>query len=129
MNKPIIPETVFRYRSPTKFAFAELATRAVWMADVADFNDPFEFKFNVSDFPDTPENRRFAAKIIEEGGELAFALTDESDQAVAAEAADVLYHMLVGLSARGVSMADVAAVLETREGMSGLEEKAGREKT
>ena len=70
--------------------------------------------------------KKIAAKIIEEGGELAFALTDESDAAVAAEAADVLYHMLVGLSARGVSMADVAAVLETREGTSGLDEKASR---
>ena len=69
---------------------------------------------------------KIAEKIIEEGGELAFALTDESDDAVASEAADVLYHMLVGLSARGVSLADVAAVLEAREGTSGLEEKAGR---
>ena len=69
---------------------------------------------------------KIAEKIIEEGGELASALTDESDDAVASEAADVLYHMLVGLRARGVSLADVAAVLEAREGTSGLEEKAGR---
>ena len=70
--------------------------------------------------------KKIAAKIIEEGGELAFALTDESDQAVASEAADVLYHMLVGLRARGVSLEDVAAVLQAREGTSGLDEKASR---
>ena len=72
--------------------------------------------------------KKIAAKIIEEGGELAFALTDESDAAVASEAADVLYHMLVGLRARGVSLEDVAAVLETREGTSGLDEKASRKR-
>ena len=70
--------------------------------------------------------KKIAAKIIEEGGELAFALTDESDAAVASEAADVLYHMLVGLRARGVSLEDVAAVLQAREGTSGLDEKASR---
>ena len=69
---------------------------------------------------------KIAAKIIEEGRELAAALTSESGKAVAAEAGDVLYHMLVGLRARGVSLEDVAAILEAREGTSGLEEKANR---
>ena len=71
---------------------------------------------------------KIAEKIIEEGGELAFALTDESDDAVASEAADVLYHMLVGLRARGVSLDDIANMLAAREGTSGLAEKAGRGK-
>ena len=69
---------------------------------------------------------KIAQKIIEEGGELAEALTSESDADVASEAADVLYHMLVGLRARGVSLGDVATVLTAREGTSGLEEKASR---
>lgn len=43
-----------------------------------------------------------------------------------AEAADVLYHLVVMLAARGVSLADVLAELERREGMSGLAEKAAR---
>ncbi len=43
-----------------------------------------------------------------------------------AEAADVLYHLLVMLTARGVTLADVLAELERREGMSGIEEKASR---
>ncbi|MFN3146799.1 MAG: phosphoribosyl-ATP diphosphatase [Paracoccaceae bacterium] len=42
------------------------------------------------------------------------------------EAADVLYHLLVMLAARDVSLADVLAELERREGTSGLAEKAGR---
>ena len=43
-----------------------------------------------------------------------------------AEAADVLYHLLVMLAARDVTLGDVLAELERREGTSGLEEKAGR---
>ncbi len=43
-----------------------------------------------------------------------------------AEAADVLYHLLVMLAARDVALADVLAELERREGLSGLDEKASR---
>ena len=43
-----------------------------------------------------------------------------------AEAADVLYHLLVMLAARDVTLADVEAELERREGTSGLAEKASR---
>lgn len=43
-----------------------------------------------------------------------------------AEAADVLYHLLVMLAARDIPLADVLAVLETRENQSGLAEKAAR---
>lgn len=42
------------------------------------------------------------------------------------EAADVLYHLLVMLAARDVTLAEVLAELERREGMSGLDEKACR---
>lgn len=43
-----------------------------------------------------------------------------------AEAGDVLYHLLVMLAARDVTLADVMAELERREGVSGLAEKASR---
>ena len=43
-----------------------------------------------------------------------------------AEAADVLYHLLVMLAARDVTLADVLAELERREGQSGIAEKASR---
>jgi phosphoribosyl-ATP pyrophosphohydrolase len=42
------------------------------------------------------------------------------------EAADVLYHLLVMLAARDVTLADVLAELERREGTSGIAEKASR---
>ena len=43
-----------------------------------------------------------------------------------AEAADVLYHLLVMLAARDVTLEDVLAELDRREGTSGIAEKAGR---
>ncbi len=69
---------------------------------------------------------KIAKKLIEEAGELGLALATEEKTDVANEAADVLYHLLVGLEARGVSLDQVAAVLAAREGLSGLDEKASR---
>lgn len=43
-----------------------------------------------------------------------------------AEAADVLYHLLVMLTARDVTLDDVLAELARREGQSGIAEKASR---
>ncbi|MDZ4086483.1 MAG: phosphoribosyl-ATP diphosphatase [Tabrizicola sp.] len=42
------------------------------------------------------------------------------------EAADVLYHLLVMLAARDVTLTEVLAELDRREGTSGIAEKAGR---
>lgn len=42
------------------------------------------------------------------------------------EAADALYHLLVMCAARDVTLDDIEAELERREGRSGIEEKAGR---
>ncbi|MFN6979328.1 MAG: phosphoribosyl-ATP diphosphatase [Gemmobacter sp.] len=42
------------------------------------------------------------------------------------EAADVVYHLLVMLASRDVTLAEVEAELARREGMSGIDEKAGR---
>lgn len=66
------------------------------------------------------------AKLREEAGELAQAIADESDARVAAEAADVLYHLIVALASRGVPFRAVLAVLAQRMGTSGLVEKARR---
>lgn len=43
-----------------------------------------------------------------------------------AEAADVVYHLLVMLAARDVTLDDVLAELERREGTSGIAERSGR---
>jgi phosphoribosyl-ATP pyrophosphohydrolase len=45
---------------------------------------------------------------------------------VIAEASDLLYHLLVVLEARGITLADVEAVLSERTAKTGLEEKAAR---
>ncbi len=66
------------------------------------------------------------SKIREESGELARAIAEESDERVAAEAGDLLYHLLVGLRSRGVDLRAVLAVLAARSGTSGHAEKASR---
>ena len=65
-------------------------------------------------------------KIAEEGAELALALAAQGKAESAAEAADLLYHILVGLRAKGVSLDEVSAALKERQGISGLDEKAAR---
>jgi phosphoribosyl-ATP pyrophosphohydrolase/phosphoribosyl-AMP cyclohydrolase len=69
---------------------------------------------------------RIGAKLREEADELARAIANESDDRVASEAADLLYHALVGLAQRGVSMRDVLGALAKRSGTSGHTEKASR---
>ncbi len=53
-------------------------------------------------------------KIMEEAFEVCLELQRPDDGRVADEAADLLYHLLVGLVGAGVSVADVMAVLEER---------------
>jgi phosphoribosyl-ATP pyrophosphohydrolase len=67
-----------------------------------------------------------AKKLGEEAIEAVIAATQGDPAALAAESADLVYHWLVVLAAAGVSLDDVAARLEAREGTSGLAEKAGR---
>ena len=69
---------------------------------------------------------KICAKITEEADELSRAIQGEDNSRVISEAADVMYHMLVGLLARGVSLADVEKELARRSGVSGLAEKAAR---
>ena len=60
--------------------------------------------------------RRIAQKVGEEGVETALAGVVQDDAALLGEAADLLYHLLVLLRARGLSLADAKAVLKSREG-------------
>ena len=67
-----------------------------------------------------------AKKLGEEAVETALAAVGEDRERVIAEAADLLYHLLVVLEARGVDLAEVEAALGARTSQSGLDEKAAR---
>jgi phosphoribosyl-ATP pyrophosphohydrolase/phosphoribosyl-AMP cyclohydrolase len=69
---------------------------------------------------------KISGKITEEAAELIAALANESDDRVLSEAADLLFHMLVGLRARGLDLHAVTAKLAARSGTSGHAEKASR---
>lgn len=69
---------------------------------------------------------KIGAKLREEADELARALDGESNERVISECADVVYHALVGLLARGVTLREVEVELARRSGVSGLDEKAAR---
>lgn len=67
-----------------------------------------------------------AKKFGEEAIETVIAATSESEDKLKEEVADLLYHLLVLLESRSVSLEDVLSVLERRSGTSGLEEKSSR---
>jgi phosphoribosyl-ATP pyrophosphohydrolase len=67
-----------------------------------------------------------AKKFGEEAIEAVLAATGESRERMISESADVLYHLLVVLKARDVSLAEIEAELERRTTQSGLDEKASR---
>jgi phosphoribosyl-AMP cyclohydrolase / phosphoribosyl-ATP pyrophosphohydrolase len=60
------------------------------------------------------EPERIGAKVSEEAEEVARAAREESDERVAEEAADVLYHLAVLLRSRGLALADAEEVLRGR---------------
>jgi phosphoribosyl-ATP pyrophosphohydrolase len=67
-----------------------------------------------------------AKKLGEEAIETAMAAVQDDKGRLVAEAADLLYHLLVLLEARGITLADVEAELGKRTAQSGHEEKASR---
>jgi len=67
-----------------------------------------------------------AKKLGEEAIETGLAAVQEDKGRLIAEAADLLYHLLVLLEARGVSLSEVEAALERRTAQTGHEEKASR---
>jgi phosphoribosyl-ATP pyrophosphohydrolase len=71
---------------------------------------------------------RCARKFGEEAVEAVIAAVAEDEASLTAEAGDVLYHLLVMLRARNISLDAVMAELERRTQQSGLSEKAGRRK-
>lgn len=69
-----------------------------------------------------------AKKLGEEAVETVIAAVENDRGHLIAESADLLFHLLVLLKARGVKLEDVEAALAERTGMSGLEEKASRKR-
>jgi phosphoribosyl-ATP pyrophosphohydrolase len=69
---------------------------------------------------------KIAQKLGVEATETVIAALVEDDRALGGEAADLMFHLLVLLGAKGVPLADVLAELDRREGMSGIAEKASR---
>ncbi len=74
---------------------------------------------------------KIGAKILEEAAEVVEAageLDEEGRQHTIREAGDVLYHLMVLLAWRGITLAEVETELDRRTGVSGLDEKANRNK-
>lgn len=67
-----------------------------------------------------------ARKFGEEATEAVVAALSGSREELVGEAADVLFHLLVLLGAKGVPLAEVLGELDRREGTSGIAEKASR---
>ena len=70
---------------------------------------------------------RASRKLGEEAVETVVAALSGNDQELLAEMADLTYHLLALLAARGLSPAQVVGVLRARQGVSGLAEKAARQ--
>lgn len=69
---------------------------------------------------------KLAQKLGEEAVETVIAAMAGERGEIVSESADLLFHLLLLLADCGVSLADVAAELERREGTSGIAEKAAR---
>jgi phosphoribosyl-ATP pyrophosphohydrolase len=69
-----------------------------------------------------------AKKLGEEAVETALAAVGEDRERLIAETSDLLYHLLVLLQARGITLAEVEAALDKRTSQSGLQEKAARKR-
>ena len=62
--------------------------------------------------------RRIAQKVGEEGVETALAAVAQDDEALLGEAADLVFHLLVLLRARGLGLPDLLAALEGKKGQT-----------
>ena len=70
--------------------------------------------------------KKIAQKVGEEAVETVVAALSGSHEELVGEAADTIFHLLVLLDAKGVTLDEVLAELDRREGTSGIAEKAAR---
>ncbi|PCI64316.1 MAG: phosphoribosyl-ATP diphosphatase [Kordiimonadales bacterium] len=71
-------------------------------------------------------SKKIAQKVGEEAVETAMAAAAGDDVELVKESADLLFHLMILLKSRGLSLSNVAGELARREGLSGLDEKAAR---
>ena len=71
---------------------------------------------------------KIAQKVGEEATETVIAALSGKPADLTAEAADLLFHLMILLADGGLSIDDVLREMQRREGVSGLEEKASRPK-
>ncbi len=102
------------------FTLADLEAIVAARADVADGSSYTRSLIDKG----TP---KCAQKLGEEAVETVIAAVSGSDEALIAESADLLYHLLVLLKARAIPLGAVHAELARRTGQSGLAEKAARQ--
>lgn len=69
---------------------------------------------------------QIAQKVGEEATETVIAALSGDPEKLTSEAADLLFHLMVLLAERGVTIDEVLAELDRREGVSGIVEKAAR---
>lgn len=87
----------------------------------ADPDSSYVAKLNARGVP------KIAQKVGEEAVETVIAALQDDRTGLIGEAADLLFHLMVLLDARGVPLAEVLAELDRREGTSGIAEKASRQ--
>jgi phosphoribosyl-ATP pyrophosphohydrolase len=105
--------------SETRIAKLEAVIRARRMADAGD-------SYVASLFAKGRE--KIAQKVGEEATETVIAAVSGNPEQLTSEAADLIFHLLVLLEDAGLDFDAVLAELESREGISGIAEKAGRAK-
>ncbi len=71
---------------------------------------------------------KIAQKVGEEGVELALAAVQKDRDGIISESADLFYHMFVLWADADVEPSEIYSKLAEREGLSGLDEKASRDK-
>ena len=74
----------------------------------------------------TQGRAKIAQKVGEEAVETVIAAMADDKAALTGEAADLIFHLMILLADTGLSVGDIMAELDRREGLSGLAEKAAR---
>ena len=72
------------------------------------------------------EQNSLLKKIVEEAGELTFAIKDDDEKEIIYETADIVYHILVALASKNINPDKIKQELSKRFGLSGIEEKNSR---